>query len=378
MPKKILFLSDSVSASSGLARITRDLALRVHQNLPEFEVATIGYGGHGSAAIPFKEYFLNSVKDWLPLELPDIWNDFVGDEEGILFSIWDASRLYWLGIPKICPVPFLRRWVETAKVKKWIYGAIDAEGPNGRLSHQIAETYQGFDRVLDYSAFSSRITGNPEHLPHGIDSGVFYPRGHTEARANLIGSGFRDLTPDSLLVGIVATNQARKNWQLGFETCKILLDRGYDVRLWCHTDQPEKYWSLTNLTADYGMVGRVAVTTQRFGDEQLAMLYSACNVSLGIAPEGFGYPIAESLACGTPVVVGSYGAQAEFVPKHMQVDPADYYYEGAYCSKRPVHYAGDWACWVESTERVASLPPQIDWNGPTLWPKWAEWFRRGL
>jgi glycosyltransferase involved in cell wall biosynthesis len=380
MGKKLLVLSDAVSASSGLARIARDLALRVHQNLSDvFDVASVGYGGTGSASIPFKEYHLHDVNNWLVPELPAIWNDFVGDEEGILFCIWDLSRLYWLGQPQTCPIPHLRKWVETAKMKKWVYGALDAEGPGGKLPHQIAETMKGFDRVLDYSAFSSKITGNPDHLPHGLDSKVFYPRDHKEAREALIKHGFQGLTPDSLLIGIVATNQARKNWQLGIETCRILLDRGHDVRLWAHTDVLDRYWSIGNLIVDYGLTGRAAVTNQRFTDEQLAQMYSACDVTLCIGPEGWGFPAMESLACGVPCIAGSYAAQAEFIPKSMQVDPIAYFHEGAFCSKRPVHEALKWAIRVEmNLGKKASLPSEFDWNGPTLWKNWGEWFLKGI
>jgi glycosyltransferase involved in cell wall biosynthesis len=378
--KKLLFLSDAVSATSGLGRITRDLVSRVHEHLGDvYEVASVGYGGNGSVKNPWLEYHVHSVTNWLVPELPSIWNDFVGDGEGILFSIWDLSRLYWLGMPQTCPDPNIRRWVETAKMKKWVYGAVDAEGPNGKLPGKIAETMKGFDRVLDYSAFSSKITGNPDHLPHGIDTSVFYPRPHKEAREEFIKQGFQGLTKDSLLIGIVATNQARKNWQLGIETAKILLDRGYDVRVWCHTDVIQRYWDIGNLIVDYGLTGRAAVTAQRFTDEQLAWMYSACDCTLSIAPEGFGYGTFESLACGIPTVCGSYGGQADYAPTIFQVDPIAYYYEGAFCSKRPVHNPEEWSDavveWIG--QRDVPLPPEVDWNGPTLWPAWRDWFRRG-
>lgn len=388
MPIPLLILSDDPSCSSGLGRITRDLALRIHEHLSDvFEVATVGYGGPGSRKLPFRSYHLHSIDNWLVPELPSIWEDFVGDQEGILFSIWDASRLYWLGMPQTCSIPFLRKWVETAKMKKWLYGAIDAAGPKDRLSFRIAETMKGFDRVLDYSAFSCKVTGSTEYIPHGIDTKVFYPRDHAEARTAFAKSGFMGLKQDSLLVGIVATNQARKNWQLGMETCRILLDRGHDVHLWAHTDVLDRHWSIGSLIVDYGLQGRAAITTQRFTDDQLAWMYSACDVTLGIAPEGFGYPIAESLACGVPCIVGSYGAQAEYVPEFMQIDPTGYFYEGAYCSKRPLHDPKQWAVKVEKVRAWATqytplkdnpiLPPQVDWNGRTLWPLWEKWFREG-
>lgn len=380
--RPILFVSDSISATSGLGRITRDLASRVHEHLGDiYRVGTAGYGGAGSRRFPWPDYHFHSVENWLLPELPLVAGDFAGDDgELTVLFVWDLSRLYWVGIPETCPIPFLRRWVEelrkSGKVKFHIYHAIDAEGPNGKLSARIADTMKGFDRVLDYSAFSSRITGNPDHLPHGIDSKVFYPRDRKEAREAFGKNGFQGLSDKSLLIGIVATNQARKNWQLGMETCKILQDRGHDVRVWCHTDVLDRHWSIGTLIADYGLQGRVAVTTQKFTDDQMCWLYSACDVTLGIAPEGFGFPIAESLACGTPCVCGSYGAQAEFAPKTMQVDPVGYFYEGAFCSKRPVHMAEKWAIRVEMVKGACvHLPESIDWNGPTLWPSWEKWFR---
>jgi glycosyltransferase involved in cell wall biosynthesis len=383
MKKPLLFVSDAISGSSGLGRITRDLATRVHQHLSDvYRVGTVGYGGVGSRKFPWPDYHVHSIDNWLIPELPEVADDFAGGDELTVLYVWDMSRLYWLGTPTRCSNPHLRRFAERKDVKKWAYHAIDAEGPFGKLSHSIAETMKGFDRVLDYSAFSCRITGNTEHLPHGIDTSVFKPQPLQEARTALIKSGFTGLTDKSLLIGIVATNQARKNWQLGMATARILLDRGHDVRLWCHTDVLDRYWSIPNLIVDYGLRDRVAVTTQRFTDAQLASMYSACDVTLGIAPEGFGYPIAESLACGVPCICGSYGAQAEFAPKSMQVEPNAYFYEGAFCSKRPVHSPEAWAFKVEkvlkNNHTGSLLPEHVDWNGSTLWPAWESWFRKGI
>ena len=59
----------------------------------------------------------------------------------------------------------------------WTYSAIDAEGPNGKLSAALKIVLEGFDRVLCYSEWSARIVertlGNNikiDSLPHGIDT----------------------------------------------------------------------------------------------------------------------------------------------------------------------------------------------------------------
>jgi glycosyltransferase involved in cell wall biosynthesis len=375
----LLFVSDAISSNSGLARITRDLATRVHNHLGDiYRVGTAGYGGPGSRCFPWPDYHFNEVNNWLLPELPAIAEDFAAGEELTIMFVWDASRLYWLGIPAMCPMPHLRRFAERKDIKKYIYGAIDAEGPNGKLPNLIVETYKGFDRVLDYSEFSSKITGHPDHLPHGVDPSVFHPFPQKASRAKLAADGFTGLTDDTLLIGVVATNQARKNWPLAFQTAKILLDRGLNVRVWAHVDSVDRYWSIGNLVADYGLHNRVAVTTHHFSDVEMAQMYSACDVTLGVGSEGFGFPIMESLACGVPSIVGSYGGQSDFVPPGMQVDPISYFYDGAFCSKRPVHAPEKWADKVEEWENMNGsswLPGCLDWNG--LWPRWKSWFREG-
>lgn len=376
----LLILSDSPSCSSGLGRITRDLATRIHENVGDvFEVATVGYGGPGSSKHSFREYNLHSVDNWLPVELPPIWDDFTQGREGIWFSIWDASRFWWVNHPSA--PPHLRQWLETAKMKKWLYHPVDAEGPNGKLSLRLAETLKHFDRVLDYSAFSCRVTGNTEHLPHGIDTTAFRPYDRGECKRRFRDLGFHSLKDDSFLVGIVATNQARKDWALGLETCKILLDRGLDVQVWCHVDVLERYWSLPNLIADFGLQGRVIITNARFTDEQMAQFYSACDVTLGIGlGEGFGFPTYESLACGTPVVAGDY-CGSEWLPSSVLVSPETYRHEGIYSCRRPVYSPEKWAdnAWLASAGYGAMiLPPELDWNGTTLWPKWRQWLLDGV
>lgn len=386
MPRPILFLSDSVSCSSGLGRITRDLAQRVHDHCGDaFRVGTVGYGGPGSRKFPWTEYHLHRVDNWLTPELPEIAEDFAAGEDLILMCVWDASRLYWLGQPSLCPLTHLRKFAERRDIEKWIYGAIDAEGPLSKVPHSIANTYKGFQRVLDYSKFSTQVTGHKEFIPHGVSSSVFYPRDQYKARNILIQQGFTCLTRHSILIGCVATNQERKNWPLLMQTARILRDRGVNLTLWCHTDAVDRYWSIHNLVEDYGLVGRVAVTMGRLTDDAMAEMYSACNVTLAIAPEGFGYAPAESLACGVPVVAGSYGAQAEFIPDEFLVDPVAFSYAGAYCSKRPVYDPEQWADAVEridekywNVERKSLLPPAFDWDGDSLWKRWEEWFRRGL
>lgn len=386
-PQPLLILSDAVSASSGLARITRELATRVHDHLPEFRVGTVGYGGPGSRKLPFAQYHAE-VRDWMPLDLPQIWEDFCGDEQGILMSIWDLARLGWLGQPEnpefgkhpLC------RWVREVKFKKWIYAPIDACGPHGKLSFPLKQTLLGFDRVLLYSQWSKEIVersgvANTEAIPHGIDTDVFYPRDHVEARFHfgnkVLGSPMR-IKSDEFLIGVVATNQPRKDWNLVFETAAILRDV-YErkVRLWLHTDALERHWSLPTLAQDY-QFGDAVVTLSDLTDEQMAWAYSACDVTLGIGRgEGFGYPLAESLACGTPVLHHRYGGAVDWMPSDFLISADGFFNEGLYSDIRPISDPDTWARKCVSVRREdAKLPPCLEWK--TLWKEFENWLRRGL
>ena len=380
----LLIISDSVSCISGLGRMTRDLAKGIVEHIPEIELATGGYGGPGSARLPWYQPFLTPTDSWILGDLPVVWGDFANGRKGAILVIWDASRIGWLADPAMCPIPHLAQWLTAnrGEFQKWLYCPVDAEGIGGRYPASLLKVMGGFDRILNYSAWAANVTGFPDHLPHGIDTKIFKPQPKWSARRRFREKGFRQLTQESVLVGIVATNQSRKDWALGMETIRLLVDRGVDVKLWCHTDQIRRYWDLGALVSDFGLWDRVAITVSPINDDELAWMYSACDVTLGIGlGEGFGFPIFESLACGTAVVHGDYGGAAEWLPGWMKVTPREWRYESLFNFRRPVFRAEDWAERVMDVVGVRDeirLPEELDWNGEILWPRWEEWIRRGI
>jgi glycosyltransferase involved in cell wall biosynthesis len=381
--RKILFLGDSVSGFSGLGRIHRDVATRCVAHLSDvFNVATIGIGAPPSAEIPLRQYPVTHCDDWIIHDLPYAWKDHVGDRaDGILFSFWDVSRLLWMVYPEQCPNLVVRDFLLNFKGEKWVYPAVDGAGPNGRMPAMLADALSRFDRVLNYTEFSARITGYPDVCTHGIDTSVFYPR--SGAREAIAAKFAMNLEPGERLIGIVATNQPRKDWALAFGALALLKQQGIKATVWIHTDTDMRHWDLKALYVDFGLAPdiRAFVTPYGLPDDDLAALYSACDVTIGPGVEGFGYPAAESLCCGTPHVTGSYGGQADFVPEPMQIHPIAYRYEGVFAVQRPVHDSAKFA------ERIRYWLPDR-WTGPacgwdavawnSVWPKWEQWFRDGL
>jgi glycosyltransferase involved in cell wall biosynthesis len=395
MPVPILLISDSPTSGTGLGRITCDLATRIHKHLPEFRVGTMGYGGPISRKLGFPQYPMD-MKDWVLFNLPEVWEDFAGEERGILMTIWDASRLLWFSRPENCTDPRLRKFLTDGNFERWGYFPMDATGPDDRLTAILGHIMNGYDRVLGYSKWAYDILKNtlePKELdldwrPHGLDTSVFYPRHHRAAR-NGFGERIRARTSkgkwmvipsDTLFIGIVATNQMRKDYGLGIQIAAQLAEER-KVILWIHTDVLERHWSIPALIKDFNFHhDNCVVTMVQFTDDQMAWNYSACDVTLGIGlGEGFGYPIFESLACGTPCIHGNYGGAPEHMKEEMVVEPYFSRLEGCYNCIRPVYDPNEWVRQIKMLPKRSGeslLPSHLDWEN--LWPSWAEWFLKGL
>jgi len=128
---------------------------------------------------------------------------------------------------------------------------------------------------------------------------------------------------------------------------------------------------------DYGLLDKTVISLGVLSDDEMAQAYSACDLTLGVGAEGWGFPLAEAQACGTPVVTGSYAGGAELVQDEMRVEPIAYRYEGLYACKRPVFQVADWAtCAKRWIGKRVVLDPQYDWKN--LWPQWESYFREAF
>lgn len=408
MSSPLMIISDAPTAGTGFARICNDLTTRIAENLSDmYRVCTFGYGGPASRHLPYHQYIVENMENWLLPTLPDTWKDWAGDEEGTILFISDPARLQWFARPEMCEelgkYPLLKEFLLKPTFKKWIYCPLDASGPNDCLTFPLEQILLGFDRILAYGQFGEgvirRTLGDIEadkrgltSLPHGIDTKIFRPRDCNSSRksffqltsATTLKGEQEPLDPREFLICIVGTNQSRKDWSLAIEAVSQV-SKHFPVRLWCHTDQLERAngWSIPALLVDFGLVDNTLISIGSITDEQLACAYSACDLHLGIAPEGFGYCSAESLACGVTTVNGNYAGTPDFIQnKQTLVNPVAFRYESVWSCRRPVYRAEDWAKKIVKVKEnpgayIGFLPDRLDWNG-TLWEAWKKWFRKGL
>lgn len=297
----------------------------------------------------------------------------------MLFSIWDAGRAFAL---------LACQRVE----QRWGYIPVDSTNVQGSLSGPAAEAIHRYDRVLAYGRWGSEVLRSLRspvpYLPHGLDLNVWTYQVDA-AVLEVVEAEILHRRPGEWILGCVATNQPRKDLALYLATLAELRRRGQKVRGWLHTDRLIRSWSIPGLIQDFGLSKKVEVTLQ-LTDQELAACYASCGVTL--APglgEGFGYPIVESLGCGTPCVHGHFAGGAELLPLNAWRVPVQAErLEGFYGLRRPVFSPVDMAnaveralAWKRADERTcqAYCRGQVEYlRWEHLWPRWRAWFKQGL
>jgi glycosyltransferase involved in cell wall biosynthesis len=305
----LLIVGDNPSLPGGLSRSGRDIAT-LCCTLPQFRVGYMGRGIGNNHKLPFPLYDYPEYGQWGEEYIQRVWEDFSDGQDGIIFSTDDPSRRHWFANPTGLPADTQKFLGDGRNFQKWGYFPIDSTGPNGiTLPMASQDCINRYDRVLASSEWgrSVIITGgrkNADWLPHGI-----WPDKFKVQWRNVDG-----WTNENVYVGCVMANQSRKDYPAAFECFAALKAHyGNKFHVWVHTDEMIRYWNLYALAQEYG-VGDCLEVTSDLTDTQLAIRYSACDCTiLPSSGEGFGFPIAESLSCGSACIVTDYAAGPELV-----------------------------------------------------------------
>lgn len=157
------------------------------------------------------------------------------------------------------------------------------------------------------------------YVPHGVDTKVFKPRSKVKAREKLGGC-----PPDDFLVGLVAANKgnpSRKAFDQQIRAFAEFNRRHPNSMLYIHTDFDGAVMGvpLAPIIEQAGIppqcIGKPdshRYTRGLLGDDYMAAVYNACDVVLNASKgEGFGIPILEAQASGTPVIVTDFSSMPE-------------------------------------------------------------------
>ena len=154
---------------------------------------------------------------------------------------------------------------------------------------------------------------NPRYLPHGVDTKIFTPRPKHKEMFQARGM---------FLAGMIASNVepiGRKNFNYAFDAWGKFSKKHDDVRLYVHCDT----------TRGSGGLDLLGMAEQRgfmpfspdmwqlqanLPPEKMAEIYSTLDVLLmPSGGEGFGIPLIEAQACGTPVITTDFTAMSDLV-----------------------------------------------------------------
>lgn len=212
---------------------------------------------------------------------------------------------------------------ERAPVAAWF--PIDAEPVDEKIVN-VAKNTRWLATMSLWGQEQLRKAGFKAHyLPHGVDTNVFSYNRDRSARA------LHGIPDDAFLVTMVAANKGvppRKGWPEAFQAVAELQRRHPDVWLYCHTNPTESEGgpNLQKLAAQCEMnTAQVRLLNPvhwflGLDDTDVAGFYAMSDVLLNPAyGEGFGIPILEAQAVGTPVVVGRNSAQTEIALNGISV-----------------------------------------------------------
>lgn len=338
---RILWISDSPYSSSGYAGQTRQAVRRI--KAMGHEVALLsGFGSQGGLAAweGSPMYPLGRRHPYAQDVIPFYAADFGADIVVTLIDAWvyDGAAL--------------------GRDVRWVpWAPIDHDPAPPPVIEAIRHSYQ----PIAYSQFGHEqmlAAGlDAWHIPHGIETGVFAPQDRMAARREM------GIPEDAFLVGMVARNHGTPNRKLlcqNIEAFAMLQAAHPEARLYLHTEMGDEgvgdAENLSALVRRLGIYDHIHHANQHrlvnlgaagFDDSWMARAYSAMDVLLTVSMgEGFGLPIVEAQACGTPVIHGAWCAGSELVGAGWRVDKkhATRYLtrQGSYqymCGPDPIHGA---------------------------------------
>ena len=301
MLMRVLWSSNSPFVASGYGSQTAIACKRLKEM--GHEVAIFAFYGLAGAKVDWGDIPLypNNPGDWGIRHAPIFYDDFKADILITLVDVWVlkglANNMRWCPIVPIDHDPAPDLVISTLK---------ESLG----LVKPIAMSRFGQEQ-LKKSGIESY------YIPHTVNTELFKPdiQARDYARAKY-------QWQDKFVIGTVGTNHTeRKNWSVAMQAVSIFnkMHPG-EVIYYMHTNpSDEKGINLLKLREALGIVDITKFPSQAeviigIPQEAMARMYSVLDVYLmPTKGEGFGIPIVESMASGTPVITTNCTAQPELV-----------------------------------------------------------------
>jgi len=217
-------------------------------------------------------------------------------------------------------------WTLDEPLNNWVsWTPIDTQFASPEIVNQAKNCEMVIAMSKHGEAELRRYGFDPMYVPIGVDTDVFKPR---PILAQKIRKQFG--FEDNFLVGAVGANYPddRKGFILLFQAFREFHKNHPDARLYIHTQiVGQGQVPLLRVIKDLGLTKLVATPDQhsyyynRYTEKDVAAIYSAMDVfCLPTKGEGFGMPLIEAQACGTPVITTDATTGAELTKTGWLID----------------------------------------------------------
>ncbi len=299
---RVLLASDAVWANSGYAVEAALLARGIKEHCHLALLATFGLHG--------------GLQEWNGIPVfPGGADNFANDVIGKAARAWQADVIITLKDALVFnPQSFQGfRWLPLTPC--------DHDPSSPQVIERVRQSY----RPIAYAPHgfrALRLAGlDPLYAPHAYDPKIYYPMDKTEARKLF------QLPDDLFIVGTVAVNRgglpSRKSWVENLQAFAMFAEGKPNARYFLHTDLADDSYeagiALRPLMANMGILDKVLFCDQEryryppgFAPEYMRHYYNSIDVLNAVSNgEGFGIPVLEAQAVGTPVIVGDWCAHED-------------------------------------------------------------------
>jgi len=206
---------------------------------------------------------------------------------------------------------------------RWVpYMPIDMEPPPPPVIRKMRSAYKPIVYAQFAKDWCDRLGIETVYIPHGVETKIYKPYRREADRREA--KRLLSFPEDCFLIGTVAANKGfppRKGFPELMQAFKIFRERHTDARLYMHSLLTNEYGgpNLVEMAEAYGINGYVKFVDPYknflgIDSETMNMIYNAMDVfCLPSRGEGFGLPIIEAQAAGTPVIVTDYTSMSELV-----------------------------------------------------------------
>lgn len=234
----------------------------------------------------------------------------------------------------------------------------------------VLDSIQGAHMPITYAKWGHELLTKAgvknTYIPHGIEPTIYTVNPAVDTVRKFKAEVMKCTGHLSVIVAANKGYPDRKAFQVQVRAWAEFAKDKPDARLYIHTEQTPMYGGIDFAQLIRRLdIGDKVFFPDRYGyyrgfpPEYLAMVYNAADVLLANSmSEGFGIPLIEAQACGTPVITTDFSAMPELVRCGHIITPADMFWT-------PM---GSWQAWPDVHGIVDALNEQYaQWEQTKGW-----------